>query len=594
MSAILIGLTAIVPGCADTAKEAVTASAADYVLTNGKVYTVNEKQPWAEAVVVKGNEIVFVGSTADAQKLIGENTKVADLGGRMVMPGMIDTHLHIMLAAIAGSGLRVTSESLDETLKEISRYAAEHPEREVLFGWGYHLDLFGAEGADKRLLDEIVPDRPVFVVRGDGHSAWANSKALEAAGVDKDTPDPAPPAGVFGRDASGHPTGAVNGGPATIWFMNHLPGAITVETLKESALAALNDFSEHGITSCFEAGAMMVPDVSYQTLVDLDNAGQSPLRVQAGWYALAYESGETAVARTIELNKKYRSPNFSVTALKIPIDGVLENRKAALFEPYLDTRDKGALNFAPEVTIRMAKEVAAAGLDVYMHTIGDRAVDLGLTVAEEIRAEGFKNAHITVSHAQLVRKTDLPRFAKADVFLNSTSNWWQLLDYYYPWLGKERTEYQHPYRSIIDDGVIFINGSDYPADPQFNPFYHIEVAVTRQGVGTPKTQPVLTPGNELTIGEAIESYTINGAKLLRMEDQIGTLKEGKLADLIVLDQNLVEIDPKQIHKTKVLMTMMDGTVRHDVLFGWGDSVDQKAPDVDLGRDLLGPAAISGS
>jgi len=591
LALLLSSLTVIATGCDTRSQPQVQA---DFVMTNGKVYTVNEKQPWAEAVVVKGNEIVFIGSTADAQKLIGENTKVADLGGRMVMPGMIDTHLHIMLAAIAGSGLRLTSETMDETLKEIAQYAGKHPERKVVFGWGYHNDLFGPEGADKRLLDKIIPDRPVYIIRSDGHSAWANSKALEAAGVDKDTPDPAPPAGVFGRDASGHPTGAVNGSPATIWFMNHLPGAITVETLKESALAALNDFSEHGITGCFEAGAMLVPDVSYQTLVDLDNAGQSPLRVQAGWYALAYESGETAVARTIELNKKYRSPNFSVTALKITIDGVLENRKAAVFEPYLDTKDKGALNFAPEVAIRMGKEAAAAGLDVYMHAIGDRAVDLGLTVAEEIRAEGFKNAHITVSHAQLVRKTDLPRFAKADVFLNSTSNWWQLLDYYYPWLGKERTEYQHPYRSIIDDGVIFINGSDYPADPQFNPFYHIEVAVTRQGVGTPKTQPVLTPGNELTIGEAIESYTINGAKLLRMEDQIGTLKEGKLADLIVLDQNLVEIDPKQIHKTKVLMTMMDGTVRHDVLFGWGDSVDQKAPDVDLGRDLLGPAAISGS
>jgi len=593
MSAILIGLTAIVPGCADTAKEAVTASAADYVLTNGKVYTVNEKQPWAEAVVVKGNEIVFVGSTADAQKLIGENTKVADLGGRMVMPGMIDTHLHTMLASIAGSGLRVTSTTMDETLKEIAQYAGKHPERKVVFGWGYHNDLFGPEGADKRFLDEIVPDRPVYIVRSDGHSAWANSKALEAAGVDNNTPDPAPPAGVFGRDANGNPTGAVNGAPANAWFVNHLPGVVSVESLKESTISTLNDFSEHGITGCFDAGAPIATDVSYQTLDELTKAGQSPLRIRAGYYALAYEA-ESAVNRASEFSKMYRSPGFAVTTLKITVDGVLENRKAAVFEPYLDTNNRGTLNFAPEVAIRMAKEAAAARLDVYMHTIGDRAVDLGLTVAEELRAAGFDDTHVTLSHVQLVRKTDLPRFAKADVFLNSTGQWWQLTDYYYSWLGKERTEYQSPYRSIIDEGVIFINSSDYPADPVFNPFIHMEVALTRQGVGTPKTQPVLTPGNELTIGEAIESYTINGAELLRMEDQIGTLEAGKLADLIVLDQNLVEIDPKQIHKTKVLMTMMDGTVRHDVLFGWGDSVDQKAPDVDLGRDLLGPAAISGS
>ena len=201
--------------------------------------------------------------------------------------------------------------------------------------------------------------------------------------------------------------------------------------------------------------------------------------------------------------------------------------------------------------------------------------------AEEIRAAGFKHTHVTLSHVQLVRKTDLPRFAKADVFLNSTGQWWQLIDYYYSWLGKERTEYQYPYRSIMDEGVIFINGSDYPADPVFNPFVHLEVAVTRQGIGTPKTQPVLTPGNELTIAEAIKSYTVNGAELLRMEDQVGTLEAGKLADLIVLDQNIVEIDPKRIHKTKVLMTMMDGKVRHDVLIGWGDKFDHKAPDVDI-------------
>jgi predicted amidohydrolase YtcJ len=569
----------IISGCGDKVKPTATL-VANYVLTNGKVYTVDKTQPWAEAVAIKGNKIIFVGSSADAKKLIGKNTKVADLGGRMVMPGIIDSHLHPMLAAIAGSGLRVTGTTMDETLKEIAQYAKEHPEQEVIFGWGYHNDLFGAEGADKRLLDEIIPDRPVYIIRSDGHSAWANSKALEAAGVNKNTPDPAPPAGVFGRDASGHPTGAVNGAPANLWFMNNLPGVISVESLEGSTMSTLNDFSEHGITAAFDAGAPMATDVSYQTLDELAKTGQSPLRIQAGYYALAYDA-ESAVPRTIEFSKMYSSLNFSITALKITLDGVLENRKAAVFEPYLDTKDKGALNFPPEVAIRMAKEAAAAGLDIYMHTIGDRAVDLGLSIAEEVRAAGFKDTYVTLSHVQLVRKTDLPRFAKADVFLNSTSNWWQLADYYYSWLGKERTEYQSPYRSIIDEGVIFINGSDYPADPVFNPFIHMEVAVTRQGIGTPKTQPVLTPGNELTIGEAIESYTSNGAKLLRMEDQIGTLGADKLADLIVLDQNVVEIDPKQIHKTKVLMTMMDGKVRHDVLFGWGDSVDHKAPDVNL-------------
>ena len=545
---------ALTPGC--TSGPGASNAAADYVLTNGRVYTVNAKQPWAEAIAVKGNEIVFVGSSAEAKNLIGEATKVADLDGRMVMPGIIDTHLHTMLASIAGSGLLVKSKAMDETLAEIAQFAAANPERKVIFGWGFANDLFGPEGADKRLLDEIIPGRPVFIVRSDGHSAWANSKALEAAGIDKDTPDPAPPAGVLGRDANGNPTGAVNGAPANVWFVNRLPGVVTTETLKDATVATLNDFSEHGITGCFDAGAPMAADVAYATLDELTRSGQNPLRIQAAYYALAYEP-EKAVPETIELSKKYCSPNFSVTALKITVDGVVENRKAAVFEPYLDTGDRGALSFDPELAVGMAEKAAAAGLDIYMHTVGDRAVDLGLTIAEAVRSAGFKDTHVTLSHVQLVRKADIPRFARAGVFLNSSSHWWQRYDAYYgPVLGKERTEYLYPFRPIIDDGVVFINGSDYPADPEFNPFLHLEVAVTRRGAGAPRTQPELTPGNTLSIGEAIESYTINGAKFLRMKDQIGTLETGKLADLIVLDQNIVEIEPNQIHKTKVLMTMI--------------------------------------
>ena len=167
---------------------------ADFVLTNGRVYTVNEKQPWAEAIAVKGNKLTFVGSSKGAERFIGDDTKVANLDGRLVLPGLIDSHLHAFLGAVAQSGVWVAEiPDVDGVLAAISKFAKAHPERDVIFGWGYDLSLFGPEGPSKELLDKAVPDRPAYIIRGDGHSAWANTKALALAGVDKNTPDPSPP-----------------------------------------------------------------------------------------------------------------------------------------------------------------------------------------------------------------------------------------------------------------------------------------------------------------------------------------------------------------------------------------------------------------
>jgi predicted amidohydrolase YtcJ len=229
----------------------------------------------------------------------------------------------------------------------------------------------------------------------------------------------------------------------------------------------------------------------------------------------------------------------------------------------------------------MSVDAARAGYDVYMHTLGDRAVSLGLDAAEAVRKAGFNETHITLSHAQLVAEKDFPRFKAADVFINSTGGWW----YYFDEEAEEaalgdRTNQEYPYRYMIDDGVLFVQGSDFPADPRINPFVHIEGSVTRHYYEFPQSSKIKNPTNRLSVKEAVESYTINGAKLLRMEDDIGSVEVGKLADLIVVDQNIMEIDPKQIHRTRVLMTMMDGKVWHDVVFGWGDSKDDIVPDAD--------------
>ena len=572
----------VIAGCSGQ-KDAVVY--ADYVLTNGKVYTVNEKQPWAEAIAVKGKKLVFIGSSKDAKGFIGKDTRVADLKERLVLPGLIDSHLHALAGAVAQSGVWVAEiPDVDGVLETIRQYAKSHPERKVIFGWGYGLNLFGPEGPRKELLDKAVSDRPAFIIRGDGHSAWANTKALALAGVDKDTPDPSPPAGVFGRDAGGNPNGAINGAPANLWMVNHLPGAITVESIQATATPMLNAIAEEGITSIFDAGVVLATDASFQTAIDLDNAGKMPQRYFAGHYINSAYQAEGAIERLKELDSKFRSEHVSVIALKITTDGVVENRKAAVWEPYNDGTGNGELNFSPEEVIRMSVEAAGAGYDVYMHTLGDRAVSLGLDAAEAVRKAGFKDTHITLSHAQLVAEKDFPRFKAADVFINSTGGWW-------PFLAEEeervalgdRVNHEYPYRAMIDDGVLLVQGSDFPADSRISPFVHIEGSVTRlfYGIpGMPASPNIKNPANRISVKEAVESYTINGAKLLHMEEKIGSLEVGKLADLIVVDQNIMEIDPEKIHETRVLMTMMDGKLWHDVVFGWGDSTDDIVPDVE--------------
>ena len=568
-----------------TGVSAVAQQAADYVFNNGRVYTVDPSAPWAQAVAVKGNSIVFVGSDKEAQEFIGPQTRVGDLAGRMLMPGLVETHLHVMLGAVATSGVWLAGiTSVDEVQAKIREYAAAHPNLEVIFGWGYGNVLFGPQGPSKELLDAAVSDRPAFIVREDGHSAWANSKALKAAGINRDTPDPSPPAGVFGRDAEGNPTGAINGGPANLWTAKRLPGLINDEGLRAAAEPLFEHISELGITSLFDAGAPIATEASFDFLVNYDEADGLPVRYTASHYINDAGDAAGAIAELKRLSGTYESPKFRITTLKITTDGVVENRKAAMLSPYADVDSNGALNFEPQVINDLAVDAARNGYSVYMHTLGDRAVRAGLDAAESVRKAGFPETIVTLSHCQLVDADDFPRFAKANVFINSTGGWMQPYDGEEVVLG-ERADQTFPYRDMLDDGVIFVNSSDFPATPIIDPFSHLEISITRRALGAPMSAKAKNPDSALTVEQGIAAYTINGARMLELDEDIGTITVGKRADLIVLDRNIAEISHNKIHETQVMMTMMDGKMQHDFLFDWGDSVD--APDVEFATGFGG-------
>jgi len=566
---------------------AFAAEPADYLFTNGKVYTVNTAQPWAEAVAVKDNEIVFVGSSKAAEAYIGEGTKVGDLGGRMLMPGIVESHFHVLLGGVATSGVFITdNSSVEAVLDQIREYATVNPDRKVIFGWGWAAALFGVEGPTKDLLDRAVPDRPAIIIRGDAHSGWANTKALEAAGVDKNTPDPAPGAGEFQRDADGNPTGYLNGGPAGLYMVAHVNGTVTPETLAPPTDDLLEAASEQGITTVFDAGNPMAEDAGLEYLMARDRKGTLPVRFFASHLINAAAMAARAADRTLALHERFKGKYLAVNSLKIVVDGVVENRKAAYYDDYLDVPSKGYLNMSLEETTRLALAMGEAGLDLFMHTLGDRAVTQGLDTAQAAREAGFHNMRITLSHVQGARDEDMPRFKELDVIVNSTGMWFVPHPPDIEVLGKERYEKQFRFKSLIDQGVLFANSSDFPAWPVIDPFAHLETSMTRAYVGsTAKRYPgILPPARErLDLKEAIAAYTINGAHIVRMEDKVGSIETGKRADLIVLDQNLFDINPKEIHKTQVLLTMMDGKVWHDVLYGWGDSnlVDESVTEIDI-------------
>ncbi|TNF78143.1 MAG: amidohydrolase [Acidobacteria bacterium] len=572
---------------------------ADFVLTNGKVFTVDEARPWAEAVVVKGNDIVYVGDNAGSHTFVGESTAEVDLEGRLLLPGFVESHIHLALGGATTSGVVLsTTDSLEEVLRKVKEYADSHPEKETIFGASYLAGLFDARGPDKALLDEIIPDRPVYLMDHTLHAVWVNSKALEAAGITMDTPNP--PGGEFVRDENGEATGAIKGGPAHAGVAVAI-GAITAESMAASLPAVIEGLSEFGFTSAIDMGAPIATDQAYEAMYNMSRAGDLPLRLSVTFYVNTPDLAQTAVETFDEYAKKYRTDTLWFDTLKVSGDSVIENQKAAMLEPYLSTGDKGALYFDREALGRMAIGAAELGYHFTVHTIGDAAARTALETAGDLREAGYNTLYST-THSQLVHPDDRRMYVDYDVTAQTTGNWAVHQPAYEEHLSQEvLLERQFPFRWWFDNGVNVAMGADWPATPGgfdggVNPFNNIYTAMHR---AAPPGKEVLlgsAPGlvleprdQVMTLAEAVEAYTMGGARMLGIEDQVGSIEVGKKADLILLDQNLFEIDPAEIPKTKVLATMFDGKVVHDLVYELGDSELVELGDYDLEIEgLCGP------
>ena len=529
-------------------------SGADSVYRNGRIYTVDANRTWAEAVAVTDGRISYVGSDDAVGAHVGPETTVVDLGGRMMLPAFQDIHIHPIL-----SGMQALACDLDGLpglaayRSKIAECAVSDPDALWILGGGWSMPVFGPGGAPSRtILDELVPERPVYLWSADGHTGWANSKALAIADITSDTPDPVD--GRIDRVAeTGELVGSLQEG-AMYLLEKHIPPA-SLEDRIAGLRYARNMLHRYGVTSITDA---MVEAEDLAAFETMDERGELDLRVVASlWWDR--ERDEEQLTDFIALREKYTKGNVSASTVKIMQDGVLENFTAAMLEPYLvESGTRGIPMVDPEFLKRAVTLLDAEDFQVHFHAIGDAAIRQSLDAVEEAMiTNGARGNRHHISHLQVIHPDDIARFAELDVAANFQPLWANadeyILELNLPFIGEERTSWMYPIKSVQDAGGLVAFGSDWSVSTA-NPLPQMETAITRLGAeGEP--YPEFTPEERIDLESAIAAFTINAAYVHMQENDTGSIEVGKLADLIVLHKNLFEIEPSSISETSVLLTL---------------------------------------
>ena len=530
---------------------------ADSVYHTGRIYTVNDEQLWAQAVAIRNGKITFVGTDDAVRVHIGPDTAVFDLHGRMMLPGFQDAHVHPLY-----SGLEILScylgeeESVEHYRAAIAACAANDPDREWITGGGWSMPAFGPGAlASKEIIDELVPDRPVYLTTADGHTGWANSRALEIAGITRDTPDPVD--GIIDRDPdTGEIIGSLQEGA-----MRLVAEKIPPPTFEEriTALAyARDEMHRVGITSFQKAYANPSDLEAYE---HLDKQAKLNMRVVA---ALLWDTTgtEEQIPGMLELRERYTQGNIRATSIKIFVDGVMENYTAAMLEPYLvESGTRGIPMMEPDVMTDVVVALAAEGFQMHFHSLGDAAVRYALDAVEAANQEsGDADLRHHLSHLQVIHPDDHLRFAELGAVANFQPLWAYADEYVVeltlPFISEETARWMYPIKSIFDAGAIVAFGSDWSVS-DVNPMPQIETAITRVDAETHATE-VLNPEQRITLEQAIRAFTMGSAYVNHHENVTGSVEVGKFADLVVLDRNLFDIEPEQISDTQVVLTLFDG------------------------------------
>jgi predicted amidohydrolase YtcJ len=548
--ALTVGAISLLSACIARAP---AHAAADLVLLGGRVYTMDDSRSWAEAVALDDGKIVFVGSDVDASAFVGPKTRVLELEGKMVLPGFQDSHVHPVTGGIELGQCNLNNlTTAAAVFEKVRSCATENPDREWIVGGGWDLPLFPDANPQRSALDETVPDRPVYLSSADGHSAWVNSKALEAAGVDARTPDP--PNGRIERDKKGNPSGTLRESAMDL-VASHMP-KLTPEDYAEGLKRGLAMANGFGITSFVEADA---DDDVLEAYATLARANELTARVRIS-LAVDPTRDESQVADIVK-KRDEQAPLLRADSAKIFADGVIEARTAALLQPYIGLGHRGKLNYEPETLNRIVAALDHEGFQVHIHAIGDWAIRASLDAFEHARQEnGPRDSRHQIAHLELIDPSDIPRFKTLGVVADFQPLWAfadsYITDLTEPALGPERSRWLYPIKSVVDTGAVVAAGSDWSVS-SMNPLDGIQVAITRRDL-TAGPGPAWIPEECVDLDTILSAYTRAGAYVQHQEKLTGTIEVGKRADVIVLDRNLFDIPPQEIHEAKVLLTLFDG------------------------------------
>jgi predicted amidohydrolase YtcJ len=560
-TATLIGVLGILISSCTPGEDAGDQHGADLILSGAKIFTSNTQQPGAEAVAVKDGRFTYVGDSAGVLAYQSERTRSINLEGRLVIPGLVDSHAHPGYIEVEQYG-QISETNEEDLLAAVRKYADENPDDEWLrlCCWPVGLYVMGNQGPKKETLDAVVPDRPVWFVSEWWHSGWLNSKALETLGLDE----------------NGAATGWVKEGTAWQHFVAHFPirDGDHKKSHEENMVTGLRLLSESGVTTLYDAGNFGYENVVYGFMARLEEEGNLPVRYEGTYQIFTAERLHSAVPEMKRYRKEYGGDRLQFNTIKLFMDGINYNRSSALLDPYTDNPGYvGDTTLSVEELRNFLLELNTEKFDIHIHTMGDLAVRRVLDALEQAKhiVKDDFYPRVTIAHLGLIDSADVPRIKELGVIANYTP-WWFTADKDDPlktWLGDERYENMYSPKALFDLGIDVTFSSDewWGGDrlPTYlNPYFGMQVGHTRQAPKEWREEDdnaVRAPADAaLSIEQLIAGYTRNGAYQLRMEDQIGSIETGKLADLIILNDNLFDMDSNEIWKVKPAAVLMEGEV----------------------------------
>lgn len=534
--------------------------AADMIVRNGKIYTLDSRRPWAEALAIKSGRILAVGTQQEMQSYRGPRTRIIDARGRLVLPGFTDCHIHFLEGSLSLLNVNLDGAgTIAEIQQRVKAFAAAHPERQWILGRGWLYSAFGAEALPhKKYLDEIEPKRPVLLEGYDGHTRWANSKALEMAGINRETPDP--PNGVIVRDPqTGEATGALK--EAAGQLVERVISAYTRQQKIEALRLGLAEANKAGLVRVHSAGGDFEALDLYR---DLQQRGQLTVRMYVAYFLDPPQLTQAAWEAIEEARRSYTDDFLEGGVVKIMLDGVVESHTASMLSPYADDPSQaGKLFWDPSKYKEAVRELDRQELQIFTHAIGEGAVRLALDAYQEARAANHtQDARHRIEHIETITSEDVPRFGSLGVIASfqplhaypdeNNENVWSRN------AGAGRIARAFGWQGVARAGGRLAFGSDWPV-VTLNPWMGIQTAVTRQ---TRDGKPAggWVPDQRVSLEQAVEAYTLSAAIAGHRESKEGSLEPGKLADLIIVTPNIFGADPHTLGKTQVVLTMVGGKV----------------------------------